>query len=78
MHTIERAIASVTEGRRASYLFDTKVAATHLRMHPNKFHARWYRTRDWLIDLYEAQPGALAAEMLAIIAAGEARKQQRK
>lgn len=78
MRTIERAIASITEDRRAGYLFDTKVVSSHLRVHPNKFHTRWYRTRDWLIDLYQVQPGQLAAELAAIIALGEAERQRRQ
>jgi len=75
--TIERQVASIREDRRADYLFDTKRAAEAVRCHPNKFHARWYRTRDWLVELYVAQPGELAAELMAIVAQGEAERQRR-
>jgi hypothetical protein len=76
-HSIERTIASITEDRRAGYLFDTKVVAHALRCHPNKFHARWYRTRDWLIELFIAQPGETAAEFAALAAQALAERQRR-
>ena len=44
---IERHVASITEDRRAPYLFDTRRAAQALGCHPNRFADRWYRTRDW-------------------------------
>lgn len=76
MNAIERKIASIREDRRAGYLFDTKVVAPATHMHANKFHARWYRTRDFLIDLAAADPGNLAAEIAVIFAEGEQRRQQ--
>lgn len=77
MPTIERAIASITEDRRADYLFDTKTAAEAVGCHPNKFNDWWQRTRSKLIDLYIAQPGQLAAELAALIALAESERQRR-
>jgi hypothetical protein len=75
---VERAIASITEDRRASYLFSTKTAADAVGCHPNKFNDWWQRTRSKLIDLYVAQPGELAAELAALIAMAEAERQRRR
>jgi len=77
MGSIERRIGSITEDRRADYLFDTQRAADALHVHPNRFHDWWYRTHGKLLDLYIAQPGETAAEFMAIIAAGEAERQRR-
>jgi hypothetical protein len=74
---IARAVAAVREDQRADYLYDTKKVSAGLNMHPNKFNQRWYRTRDWLIELYMLDPGATAAELLAIVAMGEAERQRR-
>jgi hypothetical protein len=74
MNSIEQKIRSITEDRRADYLFDTKIAAEATGMVPNKFGTWWRRNRDKLIDLYQAQPAQVAAEFLAIIAQGEQRK----
>jgi hypothetical protein len=75
--SIERAIASIKEDRRADYLWDTRVAAAALDIHPNRFHDWWYRTREKLVALCVADPGNTAAEMLAIIAAAEAERQRK-
>jgi hypothetical protein len=77
MHQIERAIASIREDRRSDYMWDTAEAANVLSVHPNKFHAWWYRTREKLIELFIADPGNTATELLSIIAAGEAERQRR-
>ena len=68
MSAIVSAIGAIRDDRRAGYLFNTKTAADAVRCHHNKFHERWYRTRDWLIELGTAQPGELAAELAAIMA----------
>lgn len=77
MSSIDRRIGSIREDHRADYLFNTKVVANHLRCHPNKFHARWYRTRAWLMELVIAQPGETSAELCAIIAQGVAERERR-
>ena len=76
MPSIERAIASITEDRRASYLFDTKAAAEAVGCHPNKFADWWTHTHHKLLSLYLAQPGELAAELAALIALAEAVRQR--
>ena len=76
MEPIERQIASITEDRRASYLFNTKTAADAVGCHPNKFNDWWQRTRGKLVDLCLLQPGQTAAEMLGIIAQAEALRAQ--
>jgi hypothetical protein len=76
--SIERAIASIREDRRADYLWNTDAAAHALGIHPNRFHDWWYRTREKLIALCDADPGNTAAEFLAIIAAAEAERQRRQ
>lgn len=76
MTPIQRRIASITEDRRADYLFDTKAAAAALGVHPNKFSDWWFRTRGKLIELYQAQPGQTAAELAVILA--EAHREQAK
>lgn len=75
---IEQAVRSVTEDRRASYLFDTKTAAEAVGCHPRKFNDWWQRSRSKLIDLYIAQPGELAAELAALIAMAEVERQRRQ
>ena len=77
MHPIEQAVASITDDRRSDYLFDTKSASEALGCPPTKFGDWWYRTRRKLIELYQAQPGELAAELLGIIALAEAERQRR-
>jgi hypothetical protein len=76
--SIQRVLASLTEERRASYLFDTKTASAAVGCVPNKFADWWQRTRGKLIDLYLEQPGELAAEFAVIIAEAESRRQKRK
>lgn len=75
--TIERLVASITEDRRASYLFPTKTAAEAVGMEPNKFGEWWYRTRRKLIALSQVHPGELAAEFAAIFALAESERQRR-
>ena len=75
--SIERVIASITEDRRASYLFETKVASDAVGVVPNKFNDWWRRTHGKLIELYIVQPGQLAAELAALIALAEAERQRR-
>lgn len=77
MQPIERAIASITEDRRASYLFNTKTAADAVGVVPNKFNDWWQRTRAKLIELHIAQPGETAAELAVLIAQAEAERQRR-
>jgi hypothetical protein len=74
--SIERAIASIREDRRADYLWDTRTVAQALNVHPNRFHDWWYRTRERLELLCMVDPGNTAAELLAIVAAAEARRQR--
>jgi hypothetical protein len=74
--SIDRAIASVREDRRADYLWDTRTVAQALNVHPNRFHDWWYRTRERLELLCMVDPGNTAAELLAIVAAAEARRQR--
>jgi hypothetical protein len=76
MHKIERAIASIREDRRADYLFDTKLLAERLGIHPNKVGAQWYRTRHWLIEVCCAQPAETAAEFAAIFAIASKRRSE--
>lgn len=78
MTSIDQKIASITEDRRASYLFTTKIASDAVGCHPNKFNDWWSRTRGKLVDLYIAQPGELAAELAALIASAEQERQRRK
>lgn len=77
MSSIEQAVRSITEDRRADYLFDTKTASAAVQCHPNKFNDWWQRTNRKLIELYIAQPGQLAAELAALIALAEAERQRR-
>lgn len=74
MSAIHRAIAAITEDRRADYLFDTKVAAEAVGCHANKFGDWWFRSKRKLIELYLVQPGQLAAEFAALIAEAEAER----
>jgi hypothetical protein len=74
MSQIDRAVAAITEDRRASYLFSTKQAAMAVGCHPNKFMDWWGRTQRKLIALYLAQPGETAAELMAIVATAEAQR----
>lgn len=78
MDRIDRAIASITEDRRAPYLFTTQIAANAVGCHPNKFNDWWQRTRAKLIELYLVEPGPLAAEIAVIFALAEAEKQRRQ
>jgi len=68
--SIERAIASIREDRRADYLFDTKIASEAVGCEATKYGDWWYRTRRKLICLAAVQPGELAAELALIIAEG--------
>jgi hypothetical protein len=68
MSQITRLVASITEDRRADYLFDTRTASDAVGCPPNKFADWWYRTRRKLIALGEVEPGELAAEMAAVFA----------
>lgn len=77
MPSIEQAVRSITEDRRADWLFDTKRAAAAVECHPRKFGDWWLRTQRKLIELYIAQPGQLAAELAALIALAEAERQRR-
>lgn len=77
MPTIERALAQITEDRRAQYLFHTKTAADAVGCHPNKFNDWYQRNKAKLIELYIAQPGETAAEMAALIAQAESERQRR-
>jgi len=75
-----RSVTEDTRGvapQRADYLFDTKTAAVAVGCHPNKFGDWWRRTEGKLIDLYIACPGELAAELAAMIARAEAKRQSR-
>lgn len=75
--TIDGALASIREDRRSDYLWNTRTAAEAVGVHPNKFHAWWYRTRGKLEALAEADPGNTAAELLAVIVAAESNRQSR-
>jgi hypothetical protein len=66
--SIETRIASITEDRRAGYLWDTKTVAATLGMHPNKFNQWWRRNRAFLVALAVAQPGETAAEVACVLA----------
>lgn len=77
MEPIERVLRSVTEDRRADWLFDTKRASDAVGCHPRKFGDWWFRTQRKLIELYMVQPGQLAAELAAMIAKAESERQRR-
>lgn len=77
-NTIEQAVRSITDDRRADWLFDTKTAADAVGCHPRKFGDWWLRTRRKLIELYQVQPGQVAAELAALIARGESERQSRE
>jgi hypothetical protein len=66
--SIDRAIASLTEERRADYLFPTKTAADAVGCHPNKFGDWLYRSRDKWVALARACPAEVGAEFAAILA----------
>lgn len=68
MTTIERKISSITEDRRADYLWPTKAAAAAVGMHPNKFGAWWYANRKKLVELAATMPGETSAELMAVMA----------
>ena len=76
MSAIQALIAAVREERRADYLMDTKVSAQALGIEPGRYGEWWYRTREKLVVLCIVQPGQVAAEMLAIIAEAEDRRQK--
>lgn len=78
MNSIERRLASITEDRRADYLFETKRAAAAVGCHQNKFHDWWHRTKWKLENLFIDQPGETAAELASLIAAAESRRQLEK
>jgi hypothetical protein len=73
---IERAIASITEDRRAGYLFPTKAGAAAVGCHPNKFADWWLRTRRKLLRLAAEHPAETGAEMMAILAEAASRRSQ--
>lgn len=77
MASIESLVRSITEDRRADYLFPTKTASEAVGCHPNKFGDWWARTHSKLIALYLACPGELAAELAALIALAESQRQRR-
>lgn len=77
MNPIERHVASITEDRRASYLFSTKIASEAVGCVPNKFEDWWRRTQHKLIALALVNPGQLAAEMASIFALAEVERQRR-
>lgn len=76
-NSIERKLRSITEDRRAPWLFDTKTASDAVGCHPRKFGDWWGRTKGKLIDLAISQPGALAGEIAALFAEAEVEKQRR-
>ena len=78
MTQIEQVVRSVTDDRRASYLFDTRAASEAVGCHPNKFNDWWIRTQRKLIALHLSQPGHLAAELMALIALAEDERQRRQ
>ena len=75
MSAIRQTLDSLTTDRRASYLFDTKVIATALDVHPNRVSDWWYRTKEKLRKVAKVQPGQLAAEMAVIFAEAEMDRQ---
>ncbi|MBC8106244.1 MAG: hypothetical protein H7Z14_06610 [Anaerolineae bacterium] len=77
MSAIEQKVRSITEDRRADWLFDTKAASDAVGCHPRKFGDWWRRTSEKLIELYQVEPGHLAAELAALIAMAEAERQRR-
>ena len=78
MRPVEQAINSLTDGRRATWLWDTKLAASAVGCVPNKFGDWWGRTEDKLIELFVAMPGETAAELAALFAKAEMVRQQRQ
>jgi hypothetical protein len=78
MHRTERHIRSITEDRKASYLFDTKRASEAVGCVPNKFNDWWSMTQHKLIALALVNPGELAAEMASIFALAEVQRQSRE
>jgi hypothetical protein len=78
MPSIEQKLRSVTEDRRADWLFHTKTAAEAVQCGPpRKFGDWWHRTKRKLIELHIAQPGELAAEIAVIFAEAELERQRR-
>lgn len=55
---------------------DTKVSAQALGIEPGRFGEWWYRTREKFVLLCIVQPGLMSAEMVAIIAEAEDRRQK--
>lgn len=78
MPSIEQAVRSVMEDRRASYLFDTRTASEAVGCVPNKFGDWWRRNQQKLIALAVACPGALSVEVALIFAEAEAIRQKRR
>lgn len=78
MNSIEQLASSITDDRRATYLFDTKAASDAVGCHPNKFNDWWQRTNSKLLELYISQPGQLAAEIAALFARAEAERSRRE
>lgn len=78
MQQIDRFIGSITEDRRAGYLFDTKAASAAVGCHPNKFGDWWRRTREKLVALAEAQPGETGAELMGALAQAAAERERRR
>lgn len=77
MSSIDRFVGSITEDRRASYLFSTKTASEAVGCHPRKFNDWWARTRAKLIELQIAQPGELLGEIAGMAASAEAERRRR-
>ncbi len=74
---IERRVHSITEDRRSDWLWDTKSASEAVGCHPNKFGDWIQRTRRKFIELYIAQPGETAAELVSLIALAEVERKKR-
>lgn len=77
-HKIDRFVGSITEDRRADYLFHTKAAADAVGCHPNKYGDWWRRTREKLVALTVAMPAETAAELAALLAQGAAERERRR
>ena len=74
---VEQVVRSITEDRRANWLFDTKTVSAAVQCHPRKFGDWWTRTKSKLIEMSIAEPAAFAVEFAKLIAEAETERARR-
>lgn len=77
MQTVRTVLDGLTDGRRSTWLWDTKRASAAVGCVPNKFGDWWARSQDKFIELIVAMPGETAAEIAALFAKAEMIRQER-